>query len=184
MILVTDNWAGNLNPAPKAGKMYKTLSVTAVSGDSVTDTEAFFTKNCPFPIKVIGFEVQCVSVSGGGFSGSGSAMTVALQRDINVDASPAAPVLPTFGETVVTIDCSGIASSTDKSLFKAPSNAGDRVDVGMDQSFVSVPKGGSLRATLAAQAADAIGVAGSTPVELLAIVEFIPTDLKTQRRGW
>ncbi len=177
MSLVTDTWGANRNPTPKVFKMYKTLSATAASGTAGTDTENFFNKNCPFPVKVVGFEVQCVSVSGGGFSGSGSAMTVALQRDINVDASPTAPVSPTFSETIVTIDCSGIASSTDKSLFKAPSNAGDRVDVGLDQTYVAVPKGGSLRTTLSAQSADAVV---STPVELLAIIECLPTATKDQ----
>ncbi|KKN98908.1 hypothetical protein LCGC14_0141530 [marine sediment metagenome] len=175
MGLVTDTWGANRNPSPKPFTMYKTLSVTAASGSAKTDTQNFFSKNCPFPVKITSFEVQCVSVSGAGFSGSGSAMTVALQRDTNVDASPTAPVTATFSNTICTVNCSGIASSTDKSLFKAPSNAGDRVDVGLDQTYVAVPKGGSLRATLSAQANDAIGVSGSTPVELLAVIECVPT---------
>jgi len=178
MSLVTDTWGANRNPTPKSFKMYKTLSATAVSGSAVTDTEAIFTKDCPFAVKVVGFEVQCVSVSGDGFSGSGSAMTVALQTSDEVDASPAAPTSAVW-DTAVTVDCSGIASSTDKSLFKAPSNAGDRVDVGLDQTYVAIPKGGSMRATLSAQGNDALG-AGSTPVELLAIVECIPTATKDQ----
>lgn len=180
MSLVTDNWAANLNPTPKQLQMYKTLSVTAVSGSAVTDTEAFYTKDCPFAIKVVGFEVQCVSVSGGGFSGSGSNLTVALQSSDEVDTSPASPTVVSW-DTVVTVDASGSVSDTDKMLFAAPSNASGILNPSMDQTYVEVPQGGSLRATLSAQARDAIGVSGSTPVELLAVVSFVPTALKEQR---
>ena len=58
-------------------------------------------------------------------------------------------------------------------LFSAPSNASGLLNPSMDQSYVAVPKGGSLRATLSAQAKDAVSV--SSAVELLAIVECIPT---------
>lgn len=177
MSLVTDTWGAKRNPTPKVFKMYKTLSVTAASGTAGTATENFFNKNCPFPIKVIGFEVQCVSVSGGGFNGSGSAITVALQRDTNVDASPTTPVSPTFSETIVTINTSGITASTDKMLLNAPANSGSVVNASLDQTYVAVPRGGSLRATLSAQSADAVS---STPVELLAIVECLPTATKDQ----
>ncbi len=180
MTLVTDNWAANLNPTPKPRQMYKTLSVTAVSGSAVTDTEAFFTKNCPFPIKVVGFEVQSVSVSGAGFNGSGSAMTVALQTSNEIDTSPTAPTSVVW-DTVVTVNASGSAQSTDKMLFSAPGNVSGLLNPSMDQTYVAVPKGGSMRTTLSAQAADSIGVSGSTPVELLAIVDFIPTDTRIQR---
>jgi len=179
MTVVTDNFATHLNPAPKPFKMWKTLSATAVSGSAVTDTENFFNRDCPFAVKVVGFEVQCVSVSGAGFSGSGSALTVALQRDAVVDASPAAPGAASWN-TLVTVDTSGITASTDKRLFAAPANSGEVVNASMDQTYTSVPQGGSLRATLSAQAKDAIG-AGSTPVELLTIVEFVPTELKDRR---
>jgi hypothetical protein len=179
MSLVTDNWATNLNPTPKSFKMYKTLSATAVSGSAVTDTENIYSKDCPFAAKIVDFEVQCVSVSGAGFSGSGSAMTVALQRSDEVDVSPAAPTTVSW-DTVVTVDASGSVSDTDKLLFRAPDNASGLLNVSLDQSFVAVPKGGSLRATLSAQAKDAIG-AGSTPVELMAIVTLVPTALKGQR---
>lgn len=177
MSLVTDTWGANRNPTPKPFKMYKTLTATAVSGSAVTDTEAIFSKDCPFPVKVIEFEVQAVVLTAGDFSGSGSAMTVALQTSDEVDASPAAPSAVTW-DTAATVDCSGIASSTDKKLFVAPSNAGDRVDVGLDQTYVAVPKGGSMRATLSTQAKDAVSVSSS--VELLAIVECIPTATKDQ----
>lgn len=183
MELVNDNFAANLNPSPKSHKMYKTLSVTAVSGSPVADTKNYFNKDCPFALTVVGFEVQCVSVSGGGFSGSGSALTVALERDINVDVSPIAPVTPTWSDTLVTVNTSGVTASTDKLLFSAPANSGSVVNASLDQSFVDVPKGGSLRATLSAQAADAIGVAGSTPVELRAVINYIPTELKEKRYG-
>lgn len=179
MTLVSDTWGANRNPTPKSFKMYKTLSATAVSGSPVTDAEAIFTKDCPFDVKVIGFEVQCISVSGEGFSDSGSALTVALQTSDEVDTSPAAPTAVVW-DTAVTVDCSGVASSTDKKLFVAPSNAGDRVDVGLDQTYVDVPRGGSMRATLSAQAEDSIGIAGSTPVELLVIVECLPTEINDQ----
>ena len=180
MALVTDTWGANLNPAPKPFKMYKTLSATAVSGSAVTDTEPIFTKNCPFAVKVVAFEVQAVSLVASGFAGAGSNLTVALQTSNEVDASPTAPTSVVW-DTAVSVDCSGVASDTDKSLFKAPSNAGDRVNVSLDQSWVAVPKGGSLRTTLSAQANDAVGVGFSTPVELLAIVTCVPTATRDQR---
>jgi len=181
MTLVTDTWGANRNPSPKPIKMYKTLSVTAVSGSATTDTENYYNKNCPFPIKVLDFEVQCVSVSGAGFSGSGSNLTVALQSSTTKDTSPTQPSSASWN-TVVTQDASGSVSSTDKLLLRAPSNASGLFNLSLDQTYVAVPKGGSLRATLSAQAKDAIGVAGSTPVELLAIVTCIPTEVTDQGR--
>lgn len=180
MSLVTDNWAGNLNPTPKTLTMYKTLSATAVSGSAVTDTENFFNRDCPFAVNVLGFEVHCVSVSGAGFNGSGSNLTVSLQRDAVVDASPASPGSASWN-TLVSIDASGVTASTDKLLFSAPANSGAIINASLDKTYQSVPKGGSLRTVLSAQANDAIGVSGSTPVELLAIVECVPTELKDRR---
>ena len=179
MTLVNDTLGANLNPSPKTFKMYKTLSATAPSGSPDTDTQAFFSKNCPFPVKNLGFEVQCVSVSGAGFNGSGSAMTVALQSSDEVDVSPASPTVVVW-DTVVTIDCSGSVASTDKQLLTAPANSGSVNNASLDQTYVEVPKGGSLRATLSAQAADSIGITITTPVELLAIVECVPTSTKYQ----
>jgi hypothetical protein len=180
MTLVPDSWASDLNPSPKPIKMYKTLSATAVSGSAVTDTENFYTKNCPFDVDVVGFEVHSVSLVASGFAGSGSALTVALQSSDEVDVSPSAPTAVSW-DTLVSVDASGVASDTDKLLWDAPSNASGIINASLDKSFVSVPKGGSLRTTLSAQANDAVGVGFSTPVELLAIVTMIPTDLKTQR---
>jgi hypothetical protein len=179
MSLVTDTWGANRNPTPKKLVMYKTLSATAVSGSAVTDTENFYNRNCPFPLQVIGFEVHSVSVSGAGFSGSGSNLTVGLQRDAVVDASPAAPGAATWN-TLVSVDASGVAAGTDKLLFSAPSNSGHVINASLDNTYVAVPRGGSLRATLSAQAKDAIG-AGSTPVELLAVVTCVPTDKHDQK---
>lgn len=179
MTLVTDNFAVNQNPTPKQLQMFKTLSATAVSGSAVTDTEAFYTKDCPFPIKVVGFEVQSISVSGGGFSGSGSNLTVALQSSDEVDTSPGAPTSVVW-DTITTVDASGSAQGTDKMLFSAPGNVSGLLNPSLDQTYVAVPEGGSLRATLSAQARDSIA-AGSTPVELLAVVHFIPTAWRDQR---
>ncbi len=180
MTLVPDNWAANLNPTPKPFVMYKTLSATAVSGSAVTDTENIFTKDCPFDVDIIGFEVHSVDVTGADFSGSGSALTVALQSSNEVDASPAAPTAVVW-DTVVSQDASGAVSNTDKLLFSAPSNASGILNVDMDKSWVSVPEGGSLRTTLSAQAADSITPTGTSTVELLAVVTCIPTALKEQR---
>jgi len=160
--------------------MWKRLEATAVSGSAVTDTEAYFNKSCPFAVSIVGFEVFCVSVSGAGFSGSGSALTVALQRSATVDASPTAPASAVWN-TVISVDCSGSVSSTDKKLFNAPSNSGDLLDVSLDDTYKAIPQGGSLRVTLSAQAKDAIGVSGSTPINLLAMVECIPTEVKDMR---
>lgn len=180
MTLIPDNWASNLNPTPKTFKMFKTLSVVAVSGSAVTDTEVFFNKNCPFPVDVIGFEVHSVIVTGGDFNGSGSNLTVALQSSNEVDASPATPPAAVW-DTVVTANASGLAASTDGLLFSAPANSGAVINATMDKTWVSVPQGGSLRATLSAQARDVITPTGTIPVELLAIVECIPTQVKDQR---
>jgi len=182
MTLVTDNFGANLNPTPKTFKVYKTLSATAVSGSAVTDTETFFSKDCPFNVDVIGFEVHSTSVVGSGFDGGGSNFTVALQSSDEVDASPAAPTTAAW-DNVVSVNLSGVVSNTDTLLFKAPSQSGyvSTTGVAMDTTYVSVPKGGSLRTTLSVQAEDAVGVNGSTPVELLAIVECLPTNLKEQR---
>ncbi|KKN70890.1 hypothetical protein LCGC14_0426810 [marine sediment metagenome] len=180
MSLVTDNWATNLNPTPKPFKMWKTLSATAVSGSAVTDTENFFNRNCPFAVNVLGFEVHSVSVSGAGFNGSGSALTVTLQRDAVVDSSPGAPGAADWN-TLVSANASGVAASTDKLLFSAPANSGAVINASLDKTYISVPQGGSLRTILSAQARDSIGVAGSTPVELLAIVTCVPTELKDRR---
>lgn len=178
--LVTDTWGANLNPVPKPFKIYKTLSVTAASGTIMTDTQAIFTKNCPFPVKVVAFEVQAVSLVASGFVGSGSYLRVRLQTSTDVDISPSAPTTVSWNEAVE-IDCSGISSDTDKSLFKAPSNSGDLVNVSLDQTWTTVPKGGSLRTTLSATANDAVGWEFSTPVELLAIVTCVPTATRDQR---
>ena len=180
MTLVTDTWGANLNPAGKPFKMYKTLSATAVSGSAVTDTEAIFTKDCPFDVKVVAFEVQVVSLVASGFAGAGAALTVALQTSDEVDGSPTAPTAVVW-DTAVSADCSGVAANTDQSLFKAPANSGDLNGVSMDQSWTAVPKGGSLRTTLSAQANDAVGVGLSTPVELLAIVTCVPTATRDKR---
>lgn len=175
MTLVPDTWGANRNPAPKMVKMYKTLTATATSGSAVTDTGNFFTKDCPFPVRIVGFEVQCISVSGDGFSGSGSNLTVALQSSNEIDVSPASPTAVVW-DTVVTIDASGSVSDTDKMLFDAPSNVSGLLNPSMDQTYVNVPKGGSLRTTLSAQARDSLG-ASTTPVELLAIVSCMPVDV-------
>lgn len=180
MASVTDTWGANLNPIPKAFKMYKTLTATAVSGLAATDTEAIFTKDCPFALKVIAFEVQAVVLEASGFAGSGSNLRVRLQTSEEIDSSPSAPTTVIWHEAVE-IDCSGISSDTDKSLFKAPSNAGDRVNVSLDQTWTDIPKGGSMRTTLSAQANDAVGVGFSTAVELLAIVTCVPTKTRDQR---
>jgi len=178
MTLVTDNFATNLNPTPKTFRMWKRLEATAVSGSAVTDTENFFTKDCPFAVAIIGFEVFCVAATGTDFVGSGSNLTVALQSSDEVDASPATPTVVSW-DTVVSIDCSGSVSDTDKMLFTAPSNSGDLLNVSLDDTHKAVPQGGSLRATLSAQAMDAVRT--STEVELLVMVECIPTELKDRR---
>lgn len=173
MTLVTDTWGANRNPSPKPIKMYKTLTATAVSGSAVTDTAGFFNKDCPFPVKVLGFEVQSVVVTASDFSGSGSNLTVKLQSSNEIDASPATPTTVIW-DNIVDVDCSGSVSSTDKKLLASPANAGDTINASLDQTYVAVPKGGSLRATLSAQAKDAVSVSSS--VELLAVVEYIPTE--------
>ena len=180
MGLVTDTWGANLNPAGKPFKMYKTLNATAVSGSAVTDTEAIFTKDCPFDVKVVAFEVQVVSLVASGFAGAGAALTVALQTSNEVDDSPTSPTTVVW-DNAVSVNVAGSASDTDKLLVSAPSNASGVVNASLDQTWTAVPKGGSLRTTLSAQANNALGVGFSTPVELLAIVTCVPTATRDKR---
>lgn len=181
MILVTDTWGTNLNPAPKTFKMYKTLSATAVSGESVGDTGNMFTKDCPFPVDIIGVEVHAVSISGGGFNGAGSALTIAVQSSDEVDTSPASPTSVGWDSVATNNSAGTLDNQPNKLLWSAPSNVSGVQNVSMNKDNVSIPKGGSLRTTLACQAENAIGVSGSTPVEFLVIVECVPTVTRDQR---
>jgi len=180
MALVTDTWGANLNPPVKTFKQYKTLSATAVSGSAVTDTQNIFNKDCPFDVEVLGVEAHVVSASGAAFSGAGASFSVTVQTSDEVDSSPAQPSSPSW-DTLVSVNASGKVPNTDKLLFSAPDNVSGVMNASLDKTFSAVPQGGSLRATLSAQAHDAIGVAGSTAVELMLIAECRPTSLKDKR---
>jgi len=172
MPLVPDSWSTDLNPSPKTFKIAKVLNAVAVaSGAAVTDTENFFTKDCPFDVEVVGVQgvMRTVVTSGIGASG---AVTVIVQSSQEVDASPAAPTTPTWDTLVSSVECSGVA--VDGLCFDAP---GDGTNT-LDQTNVAVPEGASLRATLS-NTQDSPGASGT--VEILVIAECRPIEVKDRR---
>ena len=175
MGLVTDNLATNLNPAPKTFKIAKVLSATpTTSGVAVTDTENFFNKDCPFACEVVGVQAVMRTITTADFNGTGGAIGVAVQASQEVDASPAAPTTPTWDTLVASEECK--ADAVDALCFDAP---GDGTKT-LDQTYVAIPKGGSLRATLSAQVENTYSGDGSL-VEILVIAELRPTELKDRR---
>lgn len=170
--LITDTFGTNSNPPSKTFKMVKTLSATpTTSGAAVTDTENFFNKDCPFPIEVISVVAVVQSLTTADFNGTGGAVSIIVQRSDEVDASPAAPTTP--GWDTLLASASIKDKATDALAVAAP---GDGTHV-LDQTYVAVPKGGSLRATLSAQVEDTYASTGSL-VTVLVIVECRPTGLK------
>jgi len=175
MSLVTDTWGINLNPPPKTFTVAKVLSATAMaSGTAVTDTKNFFNKDCPFPVEVVGVQGVMRDITASGIGASGS-VTVTVQASQEVDVSPAAPTTPTWDTLMSAVQCSGVA--VDGRCFDAPADGTNT----LDQTYVAVPEGGSLRATLSNKQ-DSPGIAGANgAVEILVIAEFRPTRLKEQR---
>lgn len=172
MTLVPDTWPSNLNPPAKTFKIAKVLSATPnTSGTAVTDTENFFNKDCPFDVEVVGVQAVMRTITTASHDGTGGAVTVIVQASQEVDTSPAPPTSPSWDTLVASEECKGDA--VDALCFEAP---GDGTKV-LDQSFVAIPKGGSLRATLSAQVEDAHSPADS-PVEILVIVECRPMSVK------
>ena len=175
MTLVPDTWGSNLNPASKTFKIAKVLSATPnTSGVAVTNTENFFTKDCPFPVEVVGVQAIMRTITTASHNETGGSVTVIVQASQEVDSSPAAPTSPSWDTLVASEECR--ADAVDEMCFDAP---GDGTKV-LDQSFVAIPEGGSLRATLSAQVEDAHSPADSL-VEILIIVECRPTELKDRR---
>ena len=175
MGLVTDNFAINLNPAPKTFTIAKVLNATpSVSGAAVTDTQNYFMKDCPFAVEVVGVQAVMRTITPASHDGDGGAITVVVQASQEVDTSPSPPTSPVWDTLVASEECR--ADAVDALCYDAP---GDGTKT-LDQSFVAVPKGGSLRATLSAQVEDAHSEADS-PVEILVLIELRPTELKDRR---
>ena len=175
MTLVADTWGSNLNPVPKTFKMAQVLTATpSVSGTAVTATANFFTKNCPFNVEVVGVKAVAQVLTPAHFNGAGGAVSVIVQRSDEVDTSPATPATAGWDTLVSSVSCKD--KSTDEQCFDAP---GDGTNT-LDQTYVSIPKGGSLRATLSAQVENTYVGSGST-VTILVIVECRPTNLHEQR---
>jgi len=174
MALVTDNLATNLNPAPKTFKIAKILSaIPTTSGTAVTDTESFFNKNCPFPVEVVGVQAVMRGITNADFNGTGGAVGVITQVSQEVDVSPAPPTTPVWDTLVASVECKAVVG--DGRCFDAPA---DGTNV-LDQTFVAIPRGGSMRCTLSAQVENTYAGSGSE-VEILVIAEFRPTDPKDQ----
>lgn len=175
MTLVPDNWSTNLNPAPKTFKITKVLSVIPlVSGTAVTDTKNFFVKDCPFPVEVLSVQAIMRIITASDLDGAGGAVGVTIQASQEVDVSPSAPTTPIWDTLVSSIECRTIA--VDGQCFDA---SGDGTNT-LDQSFVAIPEGGSLRATISAQVEDAY-VGEGTLIEILIIIECRPTATKDKR---
>jgi hypothetical protein len=175
MSLVTDTWGTNLNPLPKEFDMVQLLTVTpTTSGSAKTHTANFFTKNCPFALKVV--EVKAVSqkLTTADFNETGGAVSVIVQSSDEVDVSPAAPTSPSWDTLVASVDCKGKA--TDALCFEAP---GDGTNV-IDQTYANIPKGASLRATLSGQVENTYSGGGSV-VEILVCVKCVPTAVKDKK---
>jgi len=162
-------------PAPKTFTIAKVLSATpTTSGVAVTDTENFFNKNCPMNVEVVRVQGVMRSITSADFNGSGAAVGLVTQVSQEVDTSPSPPTTPTWDTLVSSVDCKAI---TDDGLcFDAP---GDGTNV-LDQTYVAIPKGGSMRCTLSAQVENAYSGDGSE-VEILVLAEFRPTDVKDRR---
>lgn len=175
MALVPDTWGANLNPSPKTFKIAKVLSATpSTSGVAITDTQNIFLKDCPFALEVVDVQAVMRTITAASHDGAGGAVTVIVQASQEVDTSPAAPTTPIWDTLVASEECRGDA--VDALCFDAP---GDGTKV-LDQTYVAIPEGGSLRATLSAQVEDA-HVEADSPVEILLIVECRPTELKDRR---
>jgi hypothetical protein len=174
-VLVTDTWGTNLNPVPKTFKMAKLFTVTPVaSGTPLTQTVNFFNKDCPFNVDVLNIKAISQALTTAHFNGTGGAIGVTIQRSNEVDSQPASPSTPGWDALLSSIECKDKA--TDALCFDAP---GDGTNV-LDQDFVSIPKGGSLRGVLSAQIED-VYVGGGSAVSILVIVECRPTNLREQR---
>lgn len=175
MSLVSDTWGTNLNPIPKTFKIAKVLTATPVtSGAALTHTVNFFNKDCPFNVDVVNIKAVSQALTTASFNGTSGAVGVIIQRSDEVDSQPTSPSTPGWDALLTSVDCKDKA--TDALCFDAP---GDGINA-LDQSFVSIPKGGSLRATLNAQVENAYVGAGSL-VSILVIVECRPTNLREQR---
>jgi hypothetical protein len=141
---------------------------------AVTATENFFLKNCPFPIEVVSMQAIMRTITTANHNGTGGAVTTVVQASQEVDASPASPTTVVWDALVASVDCKAIA--VDGRCFDAP---GDGTNT-LDQTYVAIPKGGSLRAQLSAQVENAYIGAGS-PVEILVIAECRPTAVKDRQ---
>lgn len=175
MSLVTDTWGSNLNPAPKTITIAKTLSATpTTSGTAVTDTKNFFNKDCPFDLEVINIKAVAQAITPAHFNGTSGAVTVTVQRSNEVDTSPSTPTTASWDTLLSSVSCAD--KSTDELCFDAP---GDGTNT-LDQTYISVPEGGSLRAVLSAQVENTY-VGDGSPVTILVLAECRPTNIKEQR---
>jgi len=176
MTLVNDTWSANLSPAPKTFKIAKVLSSEVItSGAAVTVTANFFVKDCPFDVEVVGVMAIMRAITVADFDGANAALGVIIHNSDEVDASPTTPPTTVVWDTLVaSVDCKAIAA--DALCFDAP---GDSTNV-LDQTHIDIPKGGSMRAQMSAQADDD-EAAYADKVEILVIAEFRPTNLKERR---
>lgn len=172
--LVTDTWAANLQPKISSRRIAKILTATpTTSGIAITHTVNFFNKNCPFAGKILNVKAIAKNLTVADFNGTGGAINIIVQTSDEVDTSPNAPTTPSWDTLVSTVSCKDKA--TDSLCFNAP---GDGTNV-IDQTHHTIPAGGSLKATLTAQVENTYSGDGS-PIEILVIVEYLPTDVKAR----
>jgi hypothetical protein len=172
--LVTDTWADNLRLNLQPRTITKTLTVTpTTSGSAITQTVYFFNKNCPFNGKVLGIKAVARSLTAADFDGTGGAVSIGVQRSDEVDSSPSSPTTPSWDTLLSAVSCVG--KSTDNLCFKAPGDGTNRID----QTYHTIPKGGSLRATLIAQVENTYSGDGST-VTIDVSIEYLPTDVSAR----
>lgn len=172
--LVTDTWAVNLQSKIKPCYIAKILTVTpTTSGTAITQIINFFNKNCPFAGKILNVKAISKNLTVADFDGAGGAVNLIVHTSDEVDSSPSEPTTPSWDVLVSTISCKDKA--TDALCFNAP---GDGTNI-VDQTYHTIPAGGSLKVTLTAQVKNTYSGDGSL-VEILVIVEYLPTDVKAR----
>lgn len=170
MGLVTDNFGANYNHTPKT--FTKSIILTATptaSGIAVTDTKNFFTKNCPFKVEVVDVIGVMRETTLADFNGTGGSITVILQTSDEVDTSPSPPTTPTWDTLMSAVQCKTV--DVDGRPISGPD---------LDQDYICIPKGGSMRATMSARVENTYSGDGST-VEMILTARFRPIDFRDMK---
>ena len=172
--VIADTWATNLQPKLKALKLFKLLSATPTTpGEAVTGTVYVFNKNCPFAGRIVGVRAISKSLTTADFNGAGGSVSLTVQTSDEIDVSPGPPTTPVWDTLIPAVSCKDKAS--DSICLDAPWDGANLID----QSYNTIPCGGSMKATLTAQVENGYSGDGSL-IEILIIVEYLPTDVRAR----